>query len=144
MRKQSLFVPPSKGSSVLNPNPHHSLQDHHSVTSSTQGGGGGGGVVPSMSMTPSAATSKNCIMFWKGAVSINPTVVNLEVPPTAISLGWRMGGGWVEMCLIGLNDGRVLISGKLNSKTNCLNTYLFFTFYFSISMYKFLISHLIF
>ena len=109
MRKQSSFVP-SKGSTALGLGlglglALSPLQDCSAA--STQGGGGG---APS---TTSATTSKNCIMFWKGVLSINPTVVNLEVPPTAISLGW-LAGGEVELCLIGLNDGRVLISGRQN------------------------------
>lgn len=57
------------------------------------------------------AASRPCIAFWKGDVTAFPNIVNLEVSASSIALGNVYDAGQaIEICIIGLVDGRILIS----------------------------------
>lgn len=54
--------------------------------------------------------SKHLLAVWYGNVSSTPHIINLDTPVTAITLGSIDGIESQDVCVLGLSDGRILIS----------------------------------
>lgn len=55
-------------------------------------------------------SSRNCLVYWKNSVTPNPEIIYLDTIVTSISLGWTELLNPVEIAVLGLIDGRILLT----------------------------------